>query len=88
MFPTEGLVNDYIAPATAASAADAQATVLYLYNPHTTAITVTVTTAAGSTNYSIPAGQILNPAPFLGVGETARVTSTATFGRHRRDRHA
>jgi uncharacterized repeat protein (TIGR01451 family) len=79
LFPTEGLVNDYLAPATAASAPDAQASVLYLFNPQTTSIPITVTTQSGSTNYTIPAGQVLNPAPFLAPNEPARVTSTATF---------
>lgn len=79
LFPTEGLVNDYLAPATAASAPDAQASVLYLYNPQTSSIPITVTTASGSTNYTVPAGQVLNPAPFLAPNQPARVTSTATF---------
>ena len=79
LFPTEGLVNDYLAPATAASAPDAQASVLYLYNPQTTSIPITVTTSSGSTNYTVPAGQVLNPAPFLAPNQPARVTSTATF---------
>jgi len=80
VFPTQGLVNDYIAPAsTARTTGGAYATVLYLYNPQATAITVTVLTNGVSTNYSIPAGQTLNPAPYLAAGQGARVTSTTTF---------
>lgn len=79
VFPTEGLVNDYVAPASTARADGTYATVLYLFNPQAATITVTVTTPSGSTNYNIPAGQILNPAPFLANNEAARVTSTATF---------
>ena len=79
LFPTEGLVNDYIAPATTASSADYQATTLYIFNPQASAITVTVTTSSGSTNYTVPAGQTLNPAPFLGVNQPARITSSSTF---------
>lgn len=81
VFPTEGLVNDYIAPASSArpSGSPSYATVLYLFNPQATAINVTVTTPSASTVLSIPAGQTLNPAPVLPAGEGARVTSTATF---------
>ncbi|MEQ1701959.1 MAG: GEVED domain-containing protein, partial [Ilumatobacteraceae bacterium] len=79
VFPTEGLVNDYIAPASTARAGGTYATVLYLFNPQSSAITVTVTTPSGATNYTIPAGQTLNPAPVLPTGGGARVTSTTTF---------
>lgn len=79
LFPTEGLVNDYVAPASAVTGSAAYPTVLYLYNPQVAAISVTVTTPAGATVYSIPAGQVLNPAPFLNAGQGARVTSTSTF---------
>ncbi len=81
VFPTEGLVNDYIAPASAARASGtpSYATVLYLFNPQATSITVTVQTSAGSTNYTIPAGSLLTPAPVLANGQTARVTSPSTF---------
>lgn len=80
VFPTEGLVNDYVAPAsTSRTTGTLYATVLYLFNPQATAITVTVQTTAGSTNYVIPAGQTLNPAPTLPSGSGGRVTSTSTF---------
>ncbi|MDO8362947.1 MAG: GEVED domain-containing protein, partial [Actinomycetota bacterium] len=80
VFPTEGLVNDYVAPASSARASGTlYATVLYLFNPQTSAITVNVQTPSGTTAYSIPAGQTLNPAPVLANGEGARVTSAATF---------
>lgn len=79
VFPTEGLVNDYIAPASTARPDGTYATVLYLFNPQVTSIPVTVQTPSGSTNYTIPAGSSLNPAPVLDPGEAARVTSTATF---------
>ena len=79
VFPTEGLVNDYIAPASSARADGTYATVLYLFNPQATNITVTVQTPSGSTNYVIPAGTSLTPAPVLPFGEGAQVTSTQTF---------
>jgi len=80
VFPTEGLVNDYIAPAsTALAAAPLYATVLYLFNPQIFAIDVTVTTPSGPNTYNIPAGQTLNPAPSLPAGQAARVTSANTF---------
>jgi uncharacterized repeat protein (TIGR01451 family) len=79
VFPTEGLVNDYLAPTSTARGDGTYATVLYLFNPQLVTITVTVTTPLGSTNYNIPAGQTLNPAPFLASNEGARVTSASTF---------
>jgi len=80
VFPTEGLVNDYIAPAsTARAVAPLYSTVLYVFNPQAVAIDVTVTTLSVATVYNIPAGQTLNPAPFLPAGGAARVTSTSTF---------
>jgi len=81
VFPTEGLVNDYVAPASTSrtSGSPLYATALYLYNPQAAAINVTVATPSGSTLYSIPAGQTLNPAPSLAAGEAARVTSASTF---------
>ena len=56
VFPTEGLVNDYTVPASTArnDGTNEYATVLYIHNPQATAITVDVTTSAG-TNSSIAA---------------------------------
>lgn len=81
IFPTEGLVNDYVAPASTArpSGTPSYATVLYIFNPQTTAITVNVETPSGTTAYNVPAGSILNPAPFLPYNEAARITSASTF---------
>lgn len=81
VFPTEGLVNDYVAPASSArpSGSPSYATVLYLFNPQPTPITVNVQTATTSVNYTIGAGVSLNPAPVLPTGEGARVTSASTF---------
>ena len=79
VFPTEGLVNDYVAPASTARADGTYATVLYLFNPQDIGITVTVTTPTGSVSYPIPARETLDPAPFLAPGDAARITSSATF---------
>jgi uncharacterized repeat protein (TIGR01451 family) len=81
VFPTEGLVNDYTVPASTARSdgTNEYATVLYIHNPQTSLINVTVQTSAGSTVYPVAAGTTLTPAPWLTTGQTARVRSTATF---------
>ncbi len=79
IFPTEGLVNDYVAPASTARPDGTYATVLYLYNPQSTTLNITVTTPSGSTVYAVPAGQTYSPAPTLAYNEAARITAAQTF---------
>lgn len=79
VFPTEGLVNDYVVPASTARSDGVYPTALYIHNPQSSSITVTVQTPSGSTNYTVAAGTTLNPAPFLANNQTARLTSSATF---------
>lgn len=79
VFPTEGLVNDYVVPASTSRSDGVYPTALYIHNPQSSSITVTVQTPSGSTNYTVAAGATLDPAPYLAYNEGARLTSTATF---------
>ncbi len=91
IFPTEGLVNDYWAPASTGLAPVSPATttnyatVLYLYNPQPTPITITLArTGVADVVYTVPGGQIAGqtgaiPVPYLAPGQAARATSSSTF---------
>lgn len=79
VFPTEGLVNDYVVPASTSRSDGVYPTALYIHNPQSSSITVTVQTPSGSTNYTVAAGATLDPAPYLAYNEGARLTSTSTF---------
>lgn len=82
VFPTEGLVNNYIVPASTSRSDGTFPTALYIHNPQGHTITVEVYTTSittPSSTLTIPANSTYTPYPVLAYNQNAQLKSAETF---------
>ncbi len=79
MVPVSRWTDSYIAPVSTPAGTAAAPTTVLLYNPHTTALSVDVSTTGGTTNIIVPAGGLFRYTMPVDSGALFQSTDGRTF---------